>query len=95
MGLDNQVVKLEINWKGSARFDDILALSVSTSHIGNSSFSFRTSIVNETSGLEIAEVLVTYVMVDAKTFQKKVITNDIKAVLEKGARGLLVDQSGQ
>ena len=93
-GLDNQVVKLEINWQGSARFDDVLRISVATSHVGNTSFSFEMQVVNDSNQKPVANIAITYVLVDAKTFIKRTIDDQLRAQLQAGAAGQRADFSG-
>lgn len=94
LGMDNQVVNLQIAWKGSARFDDVLALKVTTSHVGNTSFAFKIDVFNHTTEQDIASVDLTYVMVDTERYQKCSIPEDIKKLLHQGGTGVVVDQSG-
>ena len=72
-GFDNQVVSLHINWFASATFDDVLNLSVTVGHIGNTSFELVTHctrVDNEGKKEAIAEMKTVYVVVDAVTFTK-------------------------
>ena len=74
LNLDTQVVNLSIQWKSSAKFDDIIRLETRVTKIGNTSFTLSVTITaNETDRL-IAECDVVYVMVSADTFQKAPIT---------------------
>ncbi|MGB3725590.1 MAG: thioesterase family protein [Glaciecola sp.] len=94
-GFDNQVVSLHIDWVASARFDDVLELQVFASHIGNTSFALTTNcyVVKNTELHKVATVVTTYVMVDAKTFEKRQIPNSLR---EQFSRAFLVevDQAG-
>jgi acyl-CoA thioester hydrolase len=75
-GYDNQVVSLNIDWFGSANFDDVLNLAVHVSHIGKTSFQLITecSRVIQNGELEpIARMKTTYVVVDTNTFKKAII----------------------
>lgn len=72
-GFDNQVVSLHIDWFASATFDDVLNLSVSVGHIGNTSFELITHctrVDNEGNQEAIAAMKTIYVVVDAVTFTK-------------------------
>ncbi len=93
-GLDSQVVKLEIQWMSSARFDDVLAISVTTKHIGNSSYSLAMNITHQADTRLVASAEVVYVMVDAKLFTKVTIPDDIKTLLQAGAPDQVFDQAG-
>ncbi len=93
-GLDFQVVSLTINWKGPAHFDDILAVKVHPSRIGNTSFTFQCEFYNYKNHRAVATAEITYVMVSATEFTKIPIPNDIREKIEKGAPSVLVDHAG-
>lgn len=94
LGVDIQVVSLKLDWSGSAVFDDVLAITVTTKHIGNTSFSlsFELKRYNEEPVLVVAEVV--YVMIDANTGTKIPISQSLKEKLQYGAPGVLVDHAG-
>ena len=94
MGLDSQVVNLAVTWKASAKFDDVLAVEVNTSAIGNSSYTLNFSIRNYATNGIIAVADVVYVMVDANTYLKKNIPSDLKQKLNAGAPGVCINHSG-
>ncbi|MEN9867518.1 MAG: hypothetical protein RL748_3108 [Pseudomonadota bacterium] len=93
-GIDNQVVRLLINWKSSARFDDVISLKVQTSHIGNTSFTLQTELQDYGSGRLIVSAEATYVAVDAKTFGKIAVDDEYRARLNHGAPGVVVNHAG-
>ncbi|MCG8669292.1 MAG: acyl-CoA thioesterase [Pseudomonadales bacterium] len=93
-GLDCQVVKLSTEWKSPARFDDVVQISVETSHIGNTSFSYQLTFRHYGSEQLIAVSNITYVMVDAKEFTKASIPDAVKNKLAEGAPGQMVNQAG-
>ena len=93
-GLDSQVVRMVTDWRAPARFDDVLQLEVSTLHLGNSSFSLQVDIRRHADQAAIARSEVTYVMVDARTFSKRTIPDALRAQLQHGAPGMLVNQAG-
>lgn len=93
-GLDSQVVRMVTDWSAPARFDDVLQLEVSTLHLGNSSFSLQVDIRRLGDQAVIARSEVTYVMVDARTFSKRTIPDALRAQLQHGAPGMLVNQAG-
>jgi acyl-CoA thioester hydrolase len=93
-GLDNQVVKLNTSWKTPARFDDVLAISVETSHIGTTSYTLRLTFSNYQTNKELAVSEITYVMVDVNTFQKTPIPEKIRIKLRDGAINLVTDHAG-
>lgn len=93
-GMDNQVVNLNISWKQAARFDDVLSLKTWVPKVGNSSFTLTVMIENFESKEPIAEVTIIYVFVDAKTFQKISIPNQVKELLLKGALNKIANLAG-
>ncbi|GAB5379045.1 MAG: thioesterase family protein [Aliiglaciecola sp.] len=93
-GLDNQVVNLNISWKSSARFDDVLRLETWVPKVGNSSFTMTTMIKQFESHELVAEVTTTYVFVDAKSYQKTSIPDDIRKKLLTGAPNVTVNLAG-
>ena len=93
-GIDFQVVNLNINWRASAHFDDVIAISVRTKHIGNTSYSFVYEFHNRTTGKQIVVAQAVYVMVDIESLTKMQIPEDLRITLEAGAPGIVVDQSG-
>lgn len=95
-GFDNQVVNLTIDWFASARFDEVLELSVAIDHVGNSSFRLKTEckkVLDDGSFALLAVMRTTYVVVDNQHFTKQAIP---EAMREQFARrfNILVDQSG-
>ncbi|WP_101674277.1 acyl-CoA thioesterase [Alloalcanivorax mobilis] len=93
-GLDNQVVKLTLEWQASARFDDILEVRVRTLHLGNTSFSLEHQIVNASSGENLCRAEAVYVMMTTEPFEKTRVPDDLRTALQEGAAGKMVDQSG-
>jgi len=62
-GIDSQVVKLSINWKASAHFDDVIAITVKSIRIGSSSYTLQVDFYNHKDAVNIASAEITYVMV--------------------------------
>lgn len=94
MGLDSQVVNLNISWKASSTFDDVLAIEVKTSHIGNSSYTIGFELFNYETGVAVASAEIVYVMVSATEFTKKTIPDELRLTLERGAAGQVINHSG-
>jgi len=94
MGIDNQVVNLNISWKAPSTFDDVLAIDVKASHIGNSSYTFAFSISNYETGDAIATAETVYVMVNANDYTKMSIPDDLKQKLHQGAPGHIINHAG-
>ncbi|GAC27304.1 acyl-CoA thioesterase [Brumicola pallidula] len=93
-GLDNQVVNLNIGWQNSAKFDDILCLSVHVSHVGNTSFSMQITMINWLTKQAIASAEIVYVMLDIASFTKIAISQGMRDKLLKGANGKRINMSG-
>jgi acyl-CoA thioester hydrolase len=89
-----QVVKLLVEWKAPARFDDVLEIKVRCANLGTTSFAL---------GFELRragapEILVTgetvNVHVDKATWVKQPIPADLKRRLLSGAAGQRIDHAG-
>ncbi len=93
-GIDNLVVSLTLNWRAPARFDDVLAIKIKPIKIGNTSFSLQLDFHQLGSDNSLADAQITYVMVDAKNYQKISIPDDYRAALEAGGNGKISNQSG-
>lgn len=94
MGVDSQVVNLNISWKAPSTFDDVLAIEVKAGHIGNSSYTLAFNIFNYVTGSEIATAEIVYVMVSATEFSKMTIPAELKQKLEQGAPNVVVNHAG-
>lgn len=93
-GLDGQVVRMVTDWASSARFDEVLALAVSTVRVGTTSYTLQVGINEYFSGRHVADVEVVYVMVDADKKEKVPVPDDVRHRLLAGAPGVLVDMAG-
>jgi acyl-CoA thioester hydrolase len=93
-GMDTQVVRLVTDFRSPARFDDVLAITVETASIGNTSFSLTMHMALHPSGRAVATTTATYVMVTARSHQKVRVPEEIRNLLHAGAPGLLVNQAG-
>jgi len=91
---DYQLVKLTIEWKAPARFDQVLELTCYATHLGNTSFSVATEfrIAGQEPILATAETV--YVLVEAHTLRKKPLPADLRAALQAGAPGDITDHAG-
>jgi acyl-CoA thioester hydrolase len=89
-----QVVKLLIEWKGPARFDDVLEIHVHPSKIGMTSFTLDFAMRR----LGTAAVLVTaqsvMVHVDKATWAKSPLPDFLRTSIERAARGHVVNHAG-
>jgi acyl-CoA thioester hydrolase len=91
--LDFQLVKQTTEWKSSARFDQVLALSVIAAHLGNTSFALRTEFRIAGDERRIATAETVYVLVDSKTLQKTPLPDGLRAAFREGARGRVTDHA--
>jgi acyl-CoA thioester hydrolase len=94
--LDFQLVKQTFEWKASARFDQVLEISVRAKHIGNTSFTLGADF--RIAGHADSQVIVTaetvYVLVAQHTLNKTAIPAQLRAAMEKGAPGMVTDHAG-
>jgi acyl-CoA thioester hydrolase len=92
---DYQTVKLTLEWKAPARFDQVLELSIYTTRLGNTSFTAATEF--RIAGREhvICKSEAIYVNVDSKTLAKAPLSPEVRAALEAGAHGKMVDHAGR
>ena len=89
-----QSVRQVTEWKASARFDDVLEISMWTSRIGTTSFTLSADIRRAGSADVLTGIETTYVHVDHTTFTKRAIEPRMRAALEAGAAGKVVDHAG-
>jgi acyl-CoA thioester hydrolase len=91
--LDYQLVKQTIEWRAPARFDQVLELSVTTKHIGNTSFTLAADF--RIAGAEplIATAETVYVLVDTHTLKKTSVPEAMRLRLMRGAPGVAVDHA--
>jgi acyl-CoA thioester hydrolase len=92
--LDFQLVKQTFEWKAPARFDQVLEVSVTARHIGNTSFTLLSEfrIAGEERMIVTAETV--YVLVEQHTLNKTPIPPGLRASLERGALGVTTDHAG-
>lgn len=93
-GLDNQVVSLHIDWHSSAKFDDVLAISVTSTKLGNTSYSFEISINDYISQKLIAKSSMTYVMVDTQNYHKTPVPDWLREKLLSSTSWPLINHAG-
>ena len=92
--VDFQLVKQTFEWKSSARYDDVVELSPRVTRLGNTSFTLFTEfrIAGREAVFATAETV--YVHVDAHDLSKQPLPAPLRAALEHGAPGTVVDQAG-
>ena len=91
-----QTVRQLVEWKGPARFDDVLEVSIWASRFGTTSFDLTCELrrAGAADAEPFATVTTTYVHVDPRTWTKRAVPSDIRAALEDGARGQAMDHAG-
>lgn len=89
-----QSVRQVIEWKSSARLDDVLEISAWVSRIGTTSFTLSTEMRRAGAVAVLATTETTYVHVDHETFIKRAISPVMRAALEAGARSRTTDHAG-
>jgi acyl-CoA thioester hydrolase len=89
-----QTVRQVIEWKSSARFDNVLEISTWVSRVGTTSFVLNCEMRRAGEKDVLATTETTYVQVDPKTFTKRAIEPHMRAALEAGARGKTTDHAG-
>lgn len=89
-----QTVRQILEWQRPARYDDVLELAVRTQRIGTTSFTlgFEIRRAGEADTLVTSET--TYVHVNSKTWAKREIEPGMRAALEAGAAGKVIDHAG-
>ena len=92
--LDYQSVKMTIEWRAPAHYDQVLELSIRATHLGNTSFTVATEfrIAGEEPVIVTGESV--HVCVEPKTLQKMPLPADFRAALERGAPGVVIDHAG-
>jgi acyl-CoA thioester hydrolase len=90
--LDWRLAKQTIEWHAPAQFDHVIDISVRTLRVGTTSFALGFQLAR--GELRLAEAETIYVVVDPKTGAKRPIPDELRPRLERGAVGVVVDQSG-
>jgi acyl-CoA thioester hydrolase len=93
--LDFQLVKQTTEWKAPARFDQVLALSVSAAHLGTTSFTLKTEFRLAGQDPVIATVETVYVLVESKTLRKTPLPDALREAFTEGAAGKTTDHAGR
>jgi acyl-CoA thioester hydrolase len=91
-GIDWRLVKQTIEWRASARYDDVLACQVATVRVGTTSFTLATEF--HRGDTELAKAQTVYVAF-APGGGKQPVSPAHRALLERGAAGVVVDQAGR
>lgn len=91
--IDLRVVKQTTAWTAPARFDDVIEIGVETIAIGTTSFTIRCALARWPDAAALASIETVYVVVDPVGNAKRPITDDERAVLTRGAPGVLIDHA--
>ncbi len=91
---DYQLVKQTIEWRASARFDQVLEIAVPGARTGNTSFTVGVEFRVAGSEYVIASAETIYVLVDAVTLEKRTLPDDFRAAIERGAPAATTDHAG-
>jgi acyl-CoA thioester hydrolase len=91
--VDFQLVKQTFEWKGPARFDQVLEIAVFAKHLGNTSFTLMAEfrVAGQAPVIVTAETV--YVLVAPHTLTKMTIPGPLRAAIEKGAPGRVIDHA--
>ena len=91
--IDFQLVRQTVEWKASARYDQVIELSPYLQQLGNTSFTLRTEfrIAGEERVFASAETV--YVHVDPLSLSKQPLPASLRAALERGAPGVTIDHA--
>ena len=92
-GADWRLVKQTTQWRAPGRFDDVVELRVSTSKVGTTSFILTTDARRHGDGLQLVDCETVYVIVDVASGTKRPIPDSLRAALERGAPGVVVDHA--
>ena len=93
--LDYQLVKLTLEWKAPARFDQVLELSIYATKLGNTSFTVVTEFRIEGEEQVVCKAETVYVNVDSTTLTKLPLSAEVRGALEAGAPGSVVDHASR
>ena len=93
-GLSFQLVMQTMEWKASARFDQVLELSVLVTRVGNTSFTAVTELRVAGEGELRAVAETVHVLIDERTMTKVPITGRQREMLMGGTGGAKVDHAG-
>ena len=92
-GIDWRLVKQTIEWRASARYDDVLDCRVATVRVGTTSFVLSTQFRRHADGTDLATAETIYVAFDHAGV-KQPVSDTHRRALERGAPGTVVDHAG-
>ncbi|MEQ1616706.1 MAG: thioesterase family protein [Hyphomicrobiaceae bacterium] len=91
---DVQLVKQTTTWKAPARNNQVLQIAVSAQNLGTTSFTIAAQFRIAGTLAVICEIETVYVRVDNKTLTKRPLGDDHRALLTRGAPGVMIDHAG-
>lgn len=80
-GFSTQMVSLKIDWQSSAKFDDVLRVSMQCNRVGNTSFVLVSDFSHYLTGQPIARAEAVYVTMNDTYSEKRPVPDDIRAKL--------------
>lgn len=92
-GADWRLVKQTTEWRAPGRFDDVIDLRVSTVRVGTTSFVLRTEARRFGDGTHLVSCETVYVIIDVPSGTKRPVPDHVRAALERGAPGVVVDHA--
>ncbi|MDZ4857784.1 MAG: thioesterase family protein [Candidatus Hydrogenedentes bacterium] len=92
--LDYQLVKQTIEWKASARFDNVMEITINTARVGTTSFEIFHEFRIAGAVPIIATAQTVYVCIDAQTLEKMPVSDALRKSLDSGAPGSVTDHAG-
>ena len=92
-GIDCRLVKQTMIWKAPARFDEVLELRVRTLAIGTTSYTTMTEVRRFPDGPHLVDCETVYVSVELGAGTKRPVPDRHRALLERGAPGVVVDHA--
>lgn len=93
-GVDWRLVKQTTEWRSPGRYDDVVELGVRTLRVGTTSFTLATEARRRADATLLVTCETVYVVVDVARGIKKPIPEGVRAALERGAPGVVVDHAG-
>jgi acyl-CoA thioester hydrolase len=92
--LEMVLAKQTIEWKSSARFDDVIEARILTKAVGTTSFTIATELRRFPDGPVLATAETVYVAFDLERGEKMPVPPRFRELLERGAPGVVVDHAG-
>jgi len=93
-GYDTHVVSLHLDWKASAKFDDVLCIVPRISEIKNSSFVVNFDLYNEKTSELLLKGYAVYVMISLDDHKKTNIPDKYRKMMSEPITGL-VNHAGE